>query len=65
MEKSSVIQHFGSQQKVADALGITQSAVSAWPDRIPLKSALQIERVTGGLFTADLAVYLEKRQPNQ
>lgn len=64
MEKSSVIQHFGSQQKVADALGITQSAVSAWPERVPLKSALQIERVTHGLFRADLSVYLS-RQPSQ
>jgi predicted transcriptional regulator len=64
MEKSSVIQHFGSQQKVADALGITQSAVSAWPEQIPLKSALRLEEVTEGKFTVDLALYL-KRQPSQ
>lgn len=57
MRKSEVLSHFGTQQKVADALGISQRAVSGWDDVIPMGRALQLEKVTRGKLKADLAVY--------
>ena len=58
MKKTQVIQHFGSQYRVAKALTdagyrITQPAVSVWPEEIPEKRAYQIERITNGALVAD------------
>lgn len=44
------IKHFGSQQKMAEALGIRQSTVSEWLIRrrpIPPLRCIEIERATG------------------
>jgi len=43
-----VIAKFGGQVALADKLGISQSAISAWvkSGEIPLKRAFQIERMT-------------------
>lgn len=51
MRKSVVISHFGSQQKVADALTragfrISQRGVSGWPDPIPLDRAVIVAHIT-------------------
>ncbi|MGY6214958.1 Cro/CI family transcriptional regulator [Methylolobus aquaticus] len=48
MEKKRVIEFFGGVSKTAAALGVSKSAVSKWPDRVPWGRALQIERITGG-----------------
>jgi len=58
MKKAEVIQHFGSQYRVAKALTeagyrITQPAVCVWPEEIPEKRAYQIERITKGALVAD------------
>lgn len=41
-----VIERAGSQRKLAQALGITDSAVSQWA-RVPTSRVLDIERLTG------------------
>lgn len=61
MKKTDVLSHFGTQQKVADALGISQRAVSGWDEVIPMGRALQIEKVTRGRLKADLSVYDKHR----
>lgn len=58
MRKADVLAHFGSSQAaVARALNITKSAVSQWPDLVPLKSALRLQALTNGQLTVDMALY--------
>jgi hypothetical protein len=63
MRKADVIEHFGgTQQKTADALTalgfpITQRGVSAWPDPVPEKWAVTVERLTNGRLRFDLEQY--------
>jgi DNA invertase Pin-like site-specific DNA recombinase len=45
MDKKEVIEHFGGVSATARALGITKSAVSKWPEKIPWGRALQIEKL--------------------
>ncbi|WP_198314535.1 Cro/CI family transcriptional regulator [Chitinibacter sp. GC72] len=35
MKKETVIAHFGGQRKTAEALGVKQPTVCAWPDLLP------------------------------
>lgn len=36
MQKSDAIRHFGSAQKVAEAVGLkSRQAIYAWPDEVP------------------------------
>lgn len=50
---SDVITAIGTQQVVADACGVRQSAVSAWVKRgtVPVEHCAQIERLTEGKVT--------------
>lgn len=48
MKKVDAIRYYGTQRKLADALGISQAAISKWPDDVPLLRQYQIERLTGG-----------------
>ncbi len=57
MTKNDAIQHFGTQQKLAAALGITQPAIAAWKETIPLLRQLQLERLTGGVLKASAKAY--------
>ena len=52
MRKEDAVAHFGSQDKVAAALGITRQAVQAWPDRVPWERAFQLEEITHGRLQA-------------
>lgn len=53
MKKIDVVKHFGTQQAVADALGIEQAAVSQWGEKIPQLRAYQIERITNGALKVE------------
>jgi DNA-binding transcriptional regulator YdaS (Cro superfamily) len=54
MTKQQAIQFFGTQQKLAEALGIKQHTISgSWSDRPPALRQLQIERITKGKLKAD------------
>lgn len=71
MLKSDVLAHFGSQQKLADALTqagfpISQRAISGWPERVPQHRAQQIASIQPRKFKFDLSAYrLPPQQPAQ
>lgn len=46
----ALLKAFGSQKAIADALGITESAVSQWfkAGKVPVARALEIVRITKG-----------------
>ena len=48
MKKDEVLAYFGTQVQLAKALGISQAAISKWPDQVPMLRQYQIERLTGG-----------------
>jgi DNA-binding transcriptional regulator YdaS (Cro superfamily) len=63
MRKLTAVQHFGTQQKLAEKLGISQGSMSSWdPDRIPLARALQVEKLTRGKLRVDMALYQRARR---
>lgn len=49
-----LIDYFGSQYRLAKALGVTKSAVSQWftDGQIPPARAIQIEELSNGKFKA-------------
>jgi len=50
-----LVRHFGGQSKTAQALGVSQPAVSHWlsgTHQMNAKSAFKAEELTGGLVTA-------------
>lgn len=65
MLKTTAIAHFGSQQKLADALGIRQPCVSRWKVAVPIGRAYQLQVITAGLLQVDRSLYpaLADRDP--
>lgn len=57
MYKSDVVDHFGTQKNLAEKLGVTAAAVSAWDRVIPEKQALRLERLTSGQLIYQPALY--------
>jgi len=57
MLKSDVIAHFGSQSAVARALKLTKSAISQWPEVVPLKSALLAQAISKGELSVNMSMY--------
>jgi hypothetical protein len=68
MRKTDVLSHFGTQQKVAEALTaagyrISQRGVSGWGDIIPLNRAVIVQKITRGKLKVDLSMYrIEERR---
>lgn len=60
MLKSAAISYFQTQKGIATALGITQAAVSKWPELIPEKQALRLARITENGLVYDPALYTTK-----
>lgn len=52
MNKADVLAYFGSERKVAEALGIEPPAVYQW-ETVPDLRQLQIEMLTGGRLRAE------------
>lgn len=53
MRKKDVVEHFGSQKAVAEALNLTEAAISAWPDDVPRGRAFELQVLTGGKLKAE------------
>lgn len=51
---AAAVEFFGTQQKLAEAIGCTQAAVSKWVrgHQMLVENAIAIERATGGRVTA-------------
>jgi DNA-binding transcriptional regulator YdaS (Cro superfamily) len=59
MTYQEALAHFGTQVKMAAALGITQSTVSLWKGSVPAAYQYQMEIITDGALQADI----ELRRP--
>lgn len=57
MQKEIVLKHLGGTTATAKFLGIAKSTVSVWPDLIPWKYALLLERLTSGVLQYNPEVY--------
>lgn len=57
MWKSAVYRHYKSFKAIAEALGITKSAVSQWPDLIPEGMAYKLESLTHGKLKVRARLY--------
>ncbi len=53
MTKQEAIAHFGTQWKLATALGMSQGSIAQWREFPPELRQLQIEKVTGGALKAE------------
>ena len=53
MTKDAAIKHYGTQQKLADALGMSQASVSEWGEYPPALRQLQLQQVTKGKLKAE------------
>ncbi|HHS9742151.1 TPA: Cro/CI family transcriptional regulator [Raoultella ornithinolytica] len=58
MNKSIVVDFYGTQRAVAVALGVSFQAVSNWGTVIPKGAALELEKITNGALKCDLSLYL-------
>lgn len=63
MLKSTVKSHFKSLSAIAKVLGITKSAVSQWPERVPERSAYKLQIRTHGKLRVDTALYEKGARP--
>lgn len=52
MKTCDVIAYFKTKSKVAQALGLSKSALSQWGDDVPELRAYQIEKITDGRLKA-------------
>lgn len=57
MTKDEAIKFFGTQEKLAKALGIAQPSVATWGEHPPALRQLQIERLTWGKLRAEADCY--------
>lgn len=53
MTYDEALSRFGTQTALADALGITQSTVSAWRRTVPARYQYQLEVITAGELRAE------------
>lgn len=65
MNKSTVIDFYGTSRAIAFALGVSAQAVSNWGDLIPKGAALELEKITNGALKCDLALYKNRPRKNR
>jgi transcriptional repressor of cell division inhibition gene dicB len=65
MTKTDALTYFGSVSATAKAIGISDAAVSQWPERIPLLRQYQIAAVTQGRLQVDADAHLAPSEPVQ
>jgi hypothetical protein len=55
--------HYGSSQKIADAVGVSKQVVSYWKRAgIPIGRQYEIQILTGGKFRADPAHAVSQKE---
>lgn len=52
MRKIDAVRFFGTQTELAKALGISQAAVSKWPEQVPELQAYKLQVITAGKLQA-------------
>lgn len=52
MKTKDIAAHFGSKTKLAEALGISPSAVTMWGETVPEGRQFQLQVLTNGRFKA-------------
>lgn len=62
MNKSIVVEFYRTQRAVAAVLGISDQAVSNWPEIIPEGAALKLEKLTNGELKYDASLYPKGRR---
>lgn len=65
MRKSDVLAHFETPSAVADALGISVSAVSGWDEIVPEGSAYKLQVITGDALRVDPSLYVSRPKRGQ
>lgn len=67
MNTLDVLNHYGTQAAVADALGIAQASISKWAkrDSVPQLRQLQLEALTGGALKAEKNILPRKKSQRQ
>ncbi len=53
MKTSDAISFFGNKTNLANALGVTHSAICQWGEEVPPRRAYQIERISKGKLKFD------------
>ena len=53
MKTLDAIDHYGSAQALANALGIARQAIYQWGDEVPVGRAYQIQVLTHGVLKAE------------
>ncbi len=53
MTMKEVLEHFKTQAKVAEALGISQASVSQWGDNVPRLRQFELQLLTKGKLKID------------
>lgn len=53
MTTDDAVKHYGTQQKLADALGIKQGSVAGWGEHPPALRQLQLQQLTKGRLKAE------------
>ena len=62
MQKLEAIRHFGSAQKVAEAVGLkSRQAIYAWPDEVPDLYQYKLHHLSGGLLKLSPRLDSERR----
>lgn len=52
MRVSDLVQHFGTKRAFAQALGLSESAITQWGELVPELRQYQVEVITDGKFKA-------------
>ena len=62
MRKKDAIAHFGSGAELARALEISRQAVDQWPEIVPFKAAIEIQRISGDKLMVNLTLYRRRKR---
>lgn len=56
MTTAEAVKHYGTQTKLAEALGIKQGSVAGWGEHPPALRQLQLQRITNGKLKAERGI---------